>query len=43
MSKQALSSETVRSGIKDILLKHVQLWEALRSKGSAGRTEGTEP
>ncbi|MFE8604832.1 type I restriction endonuclease subunit R [Archangium violaceum] len=38
MSKQALESEAVRSGIKDILLNHAQLWEALRSKANAGRT-----
>jgi type I restriction enzyme R subunit len=35
MSTQALGSETVRSGIKDILLEHAQLWEALRAKASA--------
>jgi hypothetical protein len=39
MSTQALSSEAVRGGIKDILLNHAQLWEALRSKVSGGRTE----
>jgi hypothetical protein len=30
-----VGSETVRSGIKDILLEHAQLWEALRAKASA--------
>ncbi|WP_158623244.1 hypothetical protein [Corallococcus sp. CA053C] len=34
MSKQALNSETVRSGIKDILLNHAGLWEALRNKAT---------
>ncbi|MFP2895996.1 type I restriction endonuclease subunit R [Corallococcus sp. 4LFB] len=37
MSKQALDSESVRNGIKDILLNHAMLWEALRSKGAGGR------
>lgn len=32
MSTQALNSEVVRTGIKDILLNHAHLWEALRSK-----------
>ncbi len=36
MSQQALNSETIRGGIKDILLNHARLWEALRSKASAG-------
>lgn len=43
MSTQALNSEAVRDGIKDILLNHAQLWEALRSKVGAGRTAGAEP
>jgi type I restriction enzyme R subunit len=30
MSTQALNSETVRSGLKEILLNHSQLWESLR-------------
>lgn len=34
MSTQALNSETIRGGIKDILLNHAQLWEELRSKAS---------
>ena len=33
MSKQALDSEKVRSGLRDILLGPAQLYEALRSKG----------
>ena len=37
MSTQALNSETVRLGIKDILLNHSSLWEALRSKASSSR------
>ncbi|WP_208729669.1 hypothetical protein [Corallococcus exercitus] len=40
MSKQALDSESVRNGIKDILLNHAMLWEALRSKV---RTGGEDP
>ncbi|GMU04828.1 type I restriction endonuclease subunit R [Corallococcus caeni] len=40
MSKQALDSESVRNGIKDILLNHAMLWEALRSKV---RTVGEDP
>ncbi len=35
MSTQALNSEAIRSGIKDILLNHARLWEALRSKVEA--------
>jgi type I restriction enzyme R subunit len=35
MSTQALNSETVRVGIKDILLNHARLWEALRSRAGA--------
>ena len=33
MSKQALDSERVRSGLKDILLGPAQLYEALRGRG----------
>jgi type I restriction enzyme, R subunit len=33
MSKQALESERVRGGIKDVLLGPAQLYEALRAKG----------
>lgn len=36
MSKQALNSEAIRAGIKDILLNHAKLWEALRSKAGKG-------
>ena len=34
MSKQALESEKVRSGLKDVLLGPAQLYEALRAKGA---------
>ena len=34
MSKQALDSEIVRNGLKDILLGQAQLYESLRNKGS---------
>ncbi len=34
MSKQALNSEAVRFGIKDILLNHAKLWETLRSNAA---------
>ena len=37
MSKQALDSEKVRDGLKDVLLGPAQLYEALRER--AGRTE----
>jgi type I restriction enzyme, R subunit len=33
MSKPALDSEKVRSGLKDVLLGPAQLYEALRAKG----------
>lgn len=33
MSKQALNSEKVRSGLKDVLLGPAQLYEALRGRG----------
>lgn len=36
MSSQALGSERVRAGLKDILLGPAQLYEALRSKAGAG-------
>jgi type I restriction enzyme, R subunit len=38
MSKQALDSERVRGGIKDVLLGPAQLYEALRAK-----REGVSP
>ncbi len=36
MSKQALDSQKVRDGLKEILLGPAQLWEALRKKGEQG-------
>ncbi len=36
MSKQALQSEKVRDGLKDVLLGPAQLYEALRERGGAG-------
>jgi len=33
MSRQALNSELVRSGLRDVLLDHVGLYEALRGEG----------
>ncbi len=39
MSKQALDSEKVRSGLKDVLLGPAQLYEALRARDSAVVTE----
>jgi type I restriction enzyme R subunit len=35
MSKQALNSPAIRSGIKDILLNHARLWETLRERAAA--------
>lgn len=35
MSKQALASAAVRATIKDILLKHTGLWQALRERAAA--------
>jgi len=35
MSKQALESERVRSGLREILLGPAQLYEALRSRAEA--------
>jgi type I restriction enzyme, R subunit len=43
MSRQALNSATVQSGMKDILLNYAGLWEALRERASGpagGRGEG---
>lgn len=34
MSKQALNSEIVLRGIKDVLLNHANLWEALRERAA---------
>lgn len=39
MSKQALESEKVRSGLKDVLLGPAQLYEALRAKGEGPQVE----
>ena len=36
MSTQALGSERIRNGLKDILLGPAQLYEALRSQAVAG-------
>jgi type I restriction enzyme R subunit len=36
MSTQALNSPTVRDGMKDILLNHARLYEALRAPAAAG-------
>jgi type I restriction enzyme R subunit len=36
MSKQALESERVREGLKDVLLGPGQLYETLRERGGAG-------
>ena len=35
MSTQALNSETVQGGLKDILLNHAGLWESLRAEAGA--------
>jgi type I restriction enzyme R subunit len=43
MSKQALESEKVRSGLKDVLLGPAQLYEALRAKGESPPVERFEP
>jgi type I restriction enzyme R subunit len=36
MSRQALESEKVREGLKDVLLGPGQLYEALKEKGEWG-------
>jgi hypothetical protein len=36
MSKQAIDSEKVREGLKDVLLGPAQLYEALRDSGPSG-------
>jgi type I restriction enzyme R subunit len=43
MSAQALNSETVRAGIKDILLNHTRLWETLRSRAGGAAPERAAP
>ncbi len=40
LSKQALDSERVRDGLKDVLLGPAQLWELLRAKGAETRPGG---
>jgi type I restriction enzyme R subunit len=35
MSTKALNSETVRKGLKNILLNHADLWELLRGAAAA--------
>jgi type I restriction enzyme R subunit len=40
MSKQALDSERVRDGLKDVLLGPAQLYEALRDRGTASSPPG---
>jgi type I restriction enzyme R subunit len=39
MSKQALDSEKVRSGLKDVLLGPAQLYEALRARGAEAQVQ----
>lgn len=41
MSKQALDSEKVRSGLKDVLLGPAQLYEALRARADTGGEPNT--
>ena len=36
MSQQALNSKAVQEGLRDILLNHALLWEALRARGREG-------
>jgi type I restriction enzyme, R subunit len=38
MSKQALNSPTVQSGMKEILLNHARLWESLRERAGGAAT-----
>ncbi len=39
MSTQALGSERVRDGLKDVLLGPAQLYEALRAKAQSGAAQ----
>ena len=39
LSKQALESEQIRSGLKEVLLGPAQLYEALRARDSAAATK----
>jgi type I restriction enzyme R subunit len=43
MSKQAIGSERVREGLKDVLLGPAQLYEALREKAGEHGAEGGYP
>jgi type I restriction enzyme R subunit len=43
MSTQALESERVRDGLKDILLGPAQLYEALRARGAGAGRAATAP
>jgi hypothetical protein len=43
MSKQALDSERVREGIKDVLLGPAQLYEALRERGTDEQRPQSKP
>jgi type I restriction enzyme R subunit len=42
MSTQALNSETIRKGLKDVLLGPAQLYETLRRRVSDGGNEGSD-
>jgi type I restriction enzyme, R subunit len=42
MSTQALDSEQVRAGLKDILLNYAGLWEAPRAKSAFAREKATD-
>jgi type I restriction enzyme, R subunit len=41
MSKQAIDSEQVRDGLKDVLLGPAQLYEALRDKAGEHKLQGS--
>lgn len=41
MSTQALGSERLQDGLRDVLLGPGQLWEALRARAAAGQRTGT--
>jgi type I restriction enzyme R subunit len=41
MSKQALNSERLRTGLKDILLGPAQLYESLRARTKTNHTQST--
>jgi type I restriction enzyme, R subunit len=42
MSTQALNSEAVRSGMKDVLLNHSRLWEGLRDRAAVQQSSSPE-